>query len=98
MSTIGDLDTTKKSPGSLRTVHKYYQQASNDALAKDTNILDLGTVQKHAGHPKLSVVRDFSRRDQAMLFASLESPPRTSDSLEIGDLKVYEHKDLPGKS
>lgn len=94
------LDPTEKPPDTLRTVHKVYQQASIDALTKDTHILDLGRVQTNEGDPRLFEVKVLKRSSLAQTFACFEGlswTSESSDTLEVGDIKVYEYRDLPGK-
>lgn len=97
MSTIREVHPTQKPPHALRAAHKSYQRASEEALAKDSNILDLGKVQINDGDPRLSLVTELKKSDLVKVFASFESPPRSDGYQGFDDVKVYEHRDFSGK-
>lgn len=98
MSTISELDPTQKPPQALRAAHKFYQRVSQDALAKDDNVLDLAKVQRNAGDPRLSLVMQLKRSNLAKVFTSFENLPRNGECEAFDDIKVYEHRELSGKS
>lgn len=98
MATISQLDPTRKPPESLRAVHKFYQQASIDDLAGNTDVLDLGTVQTNNGDPRLSVAKTLDNSDLANVFALFDSVACEGDGLKLSNVNVYEHPDFPGKS
>lgn len=98
MSSIEKLDPTKKPPESLRVLHKYYQQAPADVLATDTNVLDLHTVLAGNANSNLSVVEELNKDDLGRAFTSFEGLSRTCDISNLGNVKMYEHPRVPGKS
>lgn len=96
MSKAGDLSPTTRPPDSLVAVYKFYQKVSADALARETNVLDLHRAQDDAQNTELVLVRELDRHRLVEVFAHFEGSEVGYS--RINDAKVYEHRDLPGKS
>ncbi|KAL8736715.1 MAG: hypothetical protein Q9166_000081 [cf. Caloplaca sp. 2 TL-2023] len=91
---MAKLDPNGKPPESLKAIHKLYQKASADALAKDTNVYDLGRVQEDVTDAKLRVVGALKGCQLLKTFSRFER--YEVEHQEIQDVNIYEHSDLPG--
>ena len=96
MPSIGDLSPNTRPPESLIAVHKHYQKLSADALAKDANVLDFHKVRSDAGNAEPFSVKELNKDGLAKAFSEFEGPH--VDFSSVGNIRVYEHKDLPGQS
>ncbi|KAI4280446.1 MAG: hypothetical protein L6R38_004456 [Xanthoria sp. 2 TBL-2021] len=91
---VGKPDPKQKPPDSLRALHKFYQKASADCLANDTNVFDFGGLQEDVTATKLRIVRLLKGHRLLEVFSRFEGYGEASADAE--DVKVYENADLPG--
>ncbi|KAL8681955.1 MAG: hypothetical protein Q9186_001963 [Xanthomendoza sp. 1 TL-2023] len=91
---MGKLDPNVKPPDSLKFIHKKYQRASADTLTEDVNVCDLSRVEEFVTNGRLRVVKTLEIIRLEEIFARFEG--YNGNDLEVYDVKVYEHLDVPG--
>ncbi|KAL8840739.1 MAG: hypothetical protein Q9170_001177 [Blastenia crenularia] len=96
MSRIGDFSPTTKPPVSFTAIHKSYQKVCADALSNDDRVLDFDEIQRSAQDARLRLVKEVERRELRGTFAQFEGSK--VDYSDIEAVRVYEYRDLPGKS
>ncbi|KAI4246483.1 MAG: hypothetical protein L6R42_009869, partial [Xanthoria sp. 1 TBL-2021] len=90
---MGRQDPKQKPPDSLRALHKFYQKASADYLANDTNVFDFSGLQEDVTATKLRIVKLLRGHWLLEVFSRFEGYGEASADVE--DVKVYENADLP---
>lgn len=89
------LDPHEKPPDSLKTLHKIYQKASTDALAKDSSICSFSKPQDSIDC-KIRPIGALEGSRLGTIFARFEGDNEAHHKLQ--DVDVYESLTLPGKS